>query len=82
LKWQSIKVGWGFHGVPVGSRVLFLPPECSFRLSGILGAEVDGARDDSWRGSFTKCLYLVARPCHVGGQCGRASLHFAPAYDL
>jgi hypothetical protein len=38
----------------------FLPPGCSFWLLGILGAEVDGARDKSWRGCFTVCLYLVA----------------------
>jgi hypothetical protein len=44
----------------------FLPPGCSFCLSGVLGAEVDGVRDDSWRGHFAVLLYLVAKPYHVG----------------
>jgi hypothetical protein len=26
---------------------------------------VDDARDDSWRGSFVKRFYLVAKPSHV-----------------
>jgi hypothetical protein len=51
---------------PVCSRVFFLPPGCSFWLPNILGAEVDNVRDDSWRGSFVKQLYLVAKPFHVG----------------
>jgi hypothetical protein len=71
----------GFHSVPVGFRVFFLPPGYSFRLSDILGTEVDDARDDSWIGSFVKGLYLAAKPYHVEGQCGRASLPSAPAYD-
>jgi hypothetical protein len=59
----------------------FLPHRCSFWLPDILGVEVDIARDDSWRGCFTVWLYLVSKPSHVGGRCGRASLPFAPAYD-
>jgi hypothetical protein len=45
----------------------FLPPGCSFWLSSILGAEVDDAWDDSWRGRFAVWLYLAAKPSHVGG---------------
>jgi hypothetical protein len=44
----------------------FWAPKCSLRLPGILGAEVDDARDNSWRGSFVKRLYLASRPSHVG----------------
>jgi hypothetical protein len=52
----------------VGASMAFvLPPRCSFWLSGILDAEVDGARDDSWRGRFTVWLYLEAKPSDVGG---------------
>jgi hypothetical protein len=40
--------------------------ECSSWLSGVLGAEVDDARDNSWRGSFTMRLYLMATPSHMG----------------
>jgi hypothetical protein len=52
-------VGWGF-------LAFFSPPMCSFWLSGVLGAEVVGARDDSWRGHFTVWLYLAAKPSHMG----------------
>jgi hypothetical protein len=38
-------------------------PECYFRLLDFLGAEVD----DSWRCSFAKRLYLVAKLSHMGG---------------
>jgi hypothetical protein len=44
----------------------FLPPGCSFWLPGVLGAEVNCARDDSWRGHFTVWLYMAAKPSHVG----------------
>jgi hypothetical protein len=44
----------------------FLPPRCSFWLSGVLVTEVDCARDDSWRGAFAVWLYLVAKPSYVG----------------
>jgi hypothetical protein len=44
----------------------FLPLGCSFQLRGVLGAEVDGAWDDSWRGHFTVWLYLAAKPFHMG----------------
>jgi hypothetical protein len=44
----------------------FLPPECSFRLLDVLSAEVDGARDDSWRGRFTVWHYLETKLSHVG----------------
>jgi hypothetical protein len=40
---RFIKVGLGFDGIPIGSRVFFLPPGCSFRLPGVLGVEVDDA---------------------------------------
>jgi hypothetical protein len=77
---QFPEVGWSFHGIPVGSRVFFLPPGYSFRLPGILGAEVVDAQDDSSRGSFTKRLYLAAMPSHVGERCGWASQPSASAY--
>jgi hypothetical protein len=77
---RFIKVGLGFDGIPIGSRVFFLPPGCSFRLPGVLGVEVDDAWDDFWRGSFTKRLYMKAKTFHMGGRCGHASLPFAPAY--
>jgi hypothetical protein len=60
----------------------FLPLRCSFRLLGILGTEVDGDRDNLWRGRFVVWLYLAAKPSHVGGRCGRDSLPSAPAYGL
>jgi hypothetical protein len=71
----------GFHGVLVGSRDFFLPLGCSFRLQGILGAEVNDAWDDSWSGSFTKWLYLAVKTSHMGGRCGHASLPSTLAYD-
>jgi hypothetical protein len=77
---RFVEVGWGFHGIPVGSRVFFLPPGCSFRLVGILGAEVDDVRDDSSRGIFAKRLYLVAKRSNMGVRCGWASLPSTPAY--
>jgi hypothetical protein len=46
----------GFHGIPVGSRVFFLPLGCCFHLPDVLGVEVNDARDDSCRGSFAKWL--------------------------
>jgi hypothetical protein len=61
-----VEVDWGIHGFPVGSRVFFLPPGCSFWLLGILGIEVGDAHDDSWRCSFAKQLYLAAKPSHIG----------------
>jgi hypothetical protein len=78
---RFVEVGWGFHGLLVGSRVFFLPPGCSFRLPGILGTEVDDAWDDFWIGRFVMWLYLVAKPSHVRGQCRWASLPSAPVYD-
>jgi hypothetical protein len=32
------------------------PPGCSFQLSDVLGDEVNGGRDDSWRGCFVVSL--------------------------
>jgi hypothetical protein len=52
LDGQFIEVSWGFHGIPISSRVFFLPRGCSFRLLGVLGVEVDDAWDDSWRGTL------------------------------
>jgi hypothetical protein len=46
--------------------VFFLAPGCSSRFPGILGAEVDDARDSSWRHCFMVWLYLAAKPSHVG----------------
>jgi hypothetical protein len=59
-----------------------LPHVCSFQLPSILGTEVDGAQDDSWRGLFAVWLYLAAKPSHVGGQCGWASLPSTPVQRL
>jgi hypothetical protein len=44
----------------------FWAVECSLLLPSILGAEVDDAWDDSWRGSFAERLYLVTKPSHLG----------------
>jgi hypothetical protein len=44
----------------------FLAHRCPSWFPGVLGAEVDDAQDDSWRGSFIAWLYLVAKPSHVG----------------
>jgi hypothetical protein len=60
----------------------FLPPGYSFRLPSVLGAEVDGIWDASWRGRFEVWLYLAAKPSHKGGRCGRARLPSAPTYGL
>jgi hypothetical protein len=46
--------------------MFFLAPRCSSLFPGILGAEVDDAWNDSWRRCFTTCLYLAAKPSHVG----------------
>jgi hypothetical protein len=43
----------------------FLAPKCSW-FPGILGAEVDDARDGSWRRCFTVWIYLDAKPSHMG----------------
>jgi hypothetical protein len=44
----------------------FLPPGCSFWLTGVLCAEVDGTQNDSWRGRFMVWLYLAAKFSHLG----------------
>jgi hypothetical protein len=44
----------------------FLPSGCSFRLPGVLGAEVDCARNDSSRCRFAVWLYMVTKHSHVG----------------
>jgi hypothetical protein len=44
----------------------FMAPGCSTWFLGILGAQVDDARDGSWRRCFTVWLYLVAKPSHEG----------------
>jgi hypothetical protein len=54
----------------------FLPLGYSFQLLSIHEAEVDNARDNSWRACFMVCLYLVTKPSHMGGRCGWAT----PAY--
>jgi hypothetical protein len=41
-------------------------PGCSSRFPGVIGAEVDDARDGSWRCFFTAWIYLAAKPSHVG----------------
>jgi hypothetical protein len=44
----------------------FLALGCSSLFPGILGVEVDDARDGSWRRCFTVWLYLAAKPSHAG----------------
>jgi hypothetical protein len=39
---------------------------CSFRSLGVLGAEVDDARDDFWRRSFAVWFYLAVKPSYMG----------------
>jgi hypothetical protein len=62
------------------SMTFFWVPRCSSWLPGVLGTEVDEVRDDSWRGTFAMWLYLMAKPSHVGGRCGRATLPSVPVY--
>jgi hypothetical protein len=50
--------GGQFIDVCWGSMAFFLPPECSFWLPYVLGAGVDNARDNSWRGRFMVWLYM------------------------
>jgi hypothetical protein len=54
----------------VASMTFFLPLGCPFQLMGVLCAEVDGVRNDFWRGHFAVWLYLVAKPSHVRGGGG------------
>jgi hypothetical protein len=44
----------------------FWAPRCSSWFPGVLGTEVDGAKEGCWRHCFTKLLYLIAKPVHVG----------------
>jgi hypothetical protein len=44
----------------------FWTPGCSSWFLGILGTEMDDARDGSWRRCFTTLLYLAAKPTHMG----------------
>jgi hypothetical protein len=46
--------------------VFFYAAECSSCFPGVVGAEVDDARDGSWRRCFVVLLYLVTKPAHVG----------------
>jgi hypothetical protein len=46
--------------------VFFLALGYSSRFPGILGAEVDDARDSSWRHCFTVWIYSATKPSHVG----------------
>jgi hypothetical protein len=71
----------GFHGVQISSRVFFLPLGCSLRQPSIPGDEVDGARDDSWRGCFSVFTWRLSIPTLGVGCGGRASLASAHAYD-
>jgi hypothetical protein len=52
-------VGQSFHDALLGSQVFFL-------VLSVLGAEVNDARDGSWRRCFVEWLYLAAKPAHVG----------------
>jgi hypothetical protein len=51
-----VEVGSGLLGVLISFKAFFMPPGHSFWLPVILGDEVDGARDDSWRGFFVVSL--------------------------
>jgi hypothetical protein len=53
---RFVEVGSGLPGVLISSGAFFLPPGHSFQLPIILGDEVDGAPDDSWRGCFVVSL--------------------------
>jgi hypothetical protein len=44
----------------------FLPLGCPFWLPGVLGAEVDGSCNNSWRGRFAVWIYMAAKSSHVG----------------
>jgi hypothetical protein len=46
--------------------VFFFAPGCSFRFSGIVGAEVYDAQNGSSRRCFAVWLCLAAKPSHVG----------------
>jgi hypothetical protein len=48
------------------SMSFFWAPGCSSCFLGVLGTEVDYARDGSWRRCFTALIYLVAKPAHMG----------------
>jgi hypothetical protein len=48
------------------SMAFFLALKCSFWFLGVLGVEVGGARDGSWRCCLTTGLYLATKPSHVG----------------
>jgi hypothetical protein len=49
------------------SMAFYWASGCSLWLLSVRCAEVDDARDDTRRGSFTKQLYLTAMPSLVGG---------------
>jgi hypothetical protein len=61
----------------------FSAPRCSSRFPSVLGAEVDDARDSSWRRWFTSLLYLDAKSSHVGVDVDRLAcpLHHPMAYN-
>jgi hypothetical protein len=46
--------------------MFFWAPGCSSWFPSVFGAEVDDARDGSWRRYFAAGLYLAAKPAHVG----------------
>jgi hypothetical protein len=50
----------------MASLAFFLAPRCTSWFSGVLGVEVDDARDGSWRRCFTAWLYLATKTSHVG----------------
>jgi hypothetical protein len=70
----------------VASMTFSSVPKSSSRLSGVLfGSRVFLAMRWTALGMILRevaswCLYLAAKPSHVRGQCGWASLPSAPAY--
>jgi hypothetical protein len=48
------------------SLAFFLAPGCCSWFPGVLGAEVDGAQNGSWRHCFRSWLYLMAKLYHMG----------------
>jgi hypothetical protein len=65
------------------SMAFFWALRCPSLFPGVLGAEVDDARDGSWRRCFMTLLYLATKPAHVGIDLDGLAypLHRPMAYD-
>jgi hypothetical protein len=64
------------------SLAFILAPDCSSWFSGILGAEVDDARDGSWKRCFTAWIYLATKTSHVGVNVDGLAFPSALSYGL